>query len=220
MTDIFHEVQEDLRRERLQRLWTRYGWLIVAVAVLLVAAAGGWRGYEYWQARQAEAAGDRYQAAARLAEEGKADEAKAAFAELAANAPAGYQALARLREAAEVVKSDPAAALKLYEAVANDSAADALLRDAARVRAGYVAVDHASRDEVRKLVEALAVDNGPWRQAAREVLGLAAYKAGDLVDARRQFEALVSDPETGQGARQRADLMLSVMPAAAAAPAK
>lgn len=217
MTDIFHEVQEEIRRERLQRVWTRYGWLIVAVATLVVLGIGAWRGYEYYSAHQAQAAGDRYQAAARLAAEGKDEEARAAFAALAADGPAGYRAVARLREAALLSESDPAAAIKAYEAIANDSGVNGLLRDAARVRAAYVAVDSASRDEVRRLVEPLAVDNGGWRHAAREALGLAAYKAGDVADARRQFEALMSDDDTPQGARQRAELMLAVMPPPAAA---
>lgn len=218
MTDIFHEVQEDLRRERLQKAWERYGWLVVLIAVLLVAGVGGWRGYEYYKARQAEAAGDRYQAATRLAAEGKADEARAAFAAIVAEGPAGYRDLARVRAAAEVAETNPAEALSLLKDVADDPSADPLLRDAARARAGYVAIDVAPRDEVRRLIEPLANDASPWRHAAREILGLAAYKAEDAAEARRQFEALVADPEAPPAARQRGDLMLAVLPAPAAAP--
>ena len=57
MADIFHEVDEEVRRDRLKKLWDRYSILIIAVAVLFVAGIGAWRGYEYWQVKRAAAAG-------------------------------------------------------------------------------------------------------------------------------------------------------------------
>jgi hypothetical protein len=213
MADIFQEVQEDLRRDRLKALWDRYGTIVVVVAALIVAGVGGWRGYEYYEARSARQAGDSYQAAAALAEQGKAEEAARAFAALAGEGPAGYRAIARLREADEVAKSDKARALKLYQAIVGDGAADAILRDAARIRGAYVAVDAGSRADVRALAEPL-VANSSWTALAREALGLAAYKEGDTADARRHFEAIVSNAESPGSTRQRADLMLGVMPPA------
>lgn len=216
MADIFQEVQEDLRRDRLKAIWDRYGTAIVVVAALIVAGVGGWRAYGYYQAQAAAAAGDRYEAAAKLAEDGKSEEARKAFAAIVADGPVGYRAIARLREADEAAKSDKAAALKLYQGVADDGAADGSLRDAARVRGAYIAVDAGSRDDVRKLAEPLATPDGAWEALAREALGLAAFKAGDMADARRHFEAVVADPDAPGSTRQRADLMLAVLPPAAA----
>ncbi len=218
MADIFTEVQEDLRRERLKQLWDRYGVLLIALALLVVIGVGAWRGYEYYQAREAEQAGDRYEAASRLAQDGKSDEARAAFAALAADGPAGYAALSKLREADEVAKSDQAGALKLYEEVAN-GAGDEMLRDAARIRGAYIAADIGTLDDVRRLAERLAA-GGPWSALAREAMGLAAYKAGDNAEARRQFEAVVSQADAPASVRQRADLLLAVLPPAEAQPGK
>ena len=53
MSDIFNEVDEEVRREQLKKLWERYGNLIIAAAFLVVAGVAAWRGYEYWQARKA-----------------------------------------------------------------------------------------------------------------------------------------------------------------------
>lgn len=219
MTDIFHEIQDDLRRDRMKALWDRYGTLVVIAALLIVAGVGGWRGYAYWQASAAADAGDRYIAATRLSAEGKPEEARKAFEALAADAPEGYATLARLRAADEVAEKDKAAALKLYQAIVDDGATDDMLRQAARVRGAYTAVDAGSREDVRKLAEPLASPEGPWTVLAREALGLAAFKANDMDDARRQFEAIVSDPDAPGGSRQRADLMLSVLPPPAANPA-
>ena len=39
MSDIFHEVDEEVRREQLKKLWQKYGWLVIAACVLVVLAA-------------------------------------------------------------------------------------------------------------------------------------------------------------------------------------
>ena len=58
MSDIFSEVDEEVRREQLRKLWERYGFLLIAACVLLVAGVAGWRGYEWWEAKWAAEAGN------------------------------------------------------------------------------------------------------------------------------------------------------------------
>ena len=118
MSDIFQEVDEEVRRERLQQLWERHGNLIVALALLIVLAVGGWRGYDWWENRKAAESGAAFEAAVALAESGKQDEAQAAFSKLAKEGSSGYRILARFREAAELAKTDPAAAVKAYDSLA------------------------------------------------------------------------------------------------------
>ena len=102
VSDIFHEVDEEVRREQLKKLWDRYSIYLIALAVLIVAGIGAWRGYEYWVAKKAAAAGAAFEAAVTLSEQGKHAEAEAAFAKVAAEAPQGYRVLARFRAAAEL----------------------------------------------------------------------------------------------------------------------
>ncbi len=106
MADIFHEVDEEVRRERLQKLWERYSIHFIVLAVLVVAGVGGWRGYQWWQDKQAAAAGAKFETALALSQQGKHAEAEAAFAKIAAEAPAGYRMLARFRAAAELRESE------------------------------------------------------------------------------------------------------------------
>src|SRR4029453_5148235 len=106
VSDIFQEVDEEVRREQLKKLWERYGHYAVAAAILLVAAVGGGRGYGWWEAKKAAESGAAFEAAATLAEAGKRGEAEAAFAKVAADGTAGYRHLARMREAAELAQSE------------------------------------------------------------------------------------------------------------------
>ena len=101
VTELFDEVDEEVRREQLKKLWDRYSLYIVALALLVIACVGGWRGYQYLEAKKAAEAGDAFNKAVELSEQNKHAEAEAAFTELAAKAPSGYRMLARFRAAAE-----------------------------------------------------------------------------------------------------------------------
>ena len=102
VADIFQEVDEEVRREQLKKLWDRYGILLIAVCIAAIAAVGAWRGYEWWQGKKAAEAGAAFENAVNLAEAGKHQEADAAFAKIATDSTAGYRTLASLREAAEL----------------------------------------------------------------------------------------------------------------------
>ena len=110
MSELFDEVDEEVRRDQLKKLWDQYSIYIVAGALLIIAAVGGWRGYQYLEAKKAAEAGSAFDAAVELSEQNKHAEAEAAFNKLAATAPSGYRMLARLRAAAEVATRDPQAA--------------------------------------------------------------------------------------------------------------
>jgi len=222
MADIFHEIDEDLRRERFGRLWSRYGIYVIALAVLIVAGVAGWRGYEWWKLQQDQAAGARFEAALQLAAQGKTAEAEAAFAEIAKDGPRGYRALARFRSAAELAKTDPKAAVAAYDALATDAGIGALMQDVANIRAGFLLVDSAPLAEIEQRLKPLDTPDGAFRFSAREIIGLAQYKAGDFKAATDSFTGLLNDGQTPPGLRQRAELMRTLASAqtpAAPAPA-
>lgn len=211
MADIFHEVDEEVRREQLKKLWERHGHYLVALAVLIVLAVAGWRAYEYWQVKKAAEAGAAFEAALTLSEQGKHEEAAAAFAKIAAEGTSGYRALARLREAAELAQRDPQAAVKLYDEIAADRSAGQVLQDLAALRAGMILVDSAAYDELRRRLEPLTERDRAFRHSARELLALSAWRASDFAVAKRWFDMITTDPETPAGTRQRIDVLMALV---------
>ena len=214
MSDIFTEVDEEVRREQLKKLWERYGNYAVAAAFLVVAAVAAWRGYDYWQTRRAAEAGAAYDAAARLAEEGNHGEAEAAFAKLVTEGTAGYRLLARLREAAEISERDPKAAVAAYDLIAGETTGQPLISELAAVRAAFLLVDTAKLDEMTQRLEPLARPSGVFRHTARELLALAAWRNHDTAAMRRWSDAAKSDPEAPSGVRSRMDVLASLLPEA------
>lgn len=213
MADIFQEVDEEVRRERLQKLWQQYGNYLIAACILVVAAIGAWRAYDWWQTKQTAESGAAFESAVVLAEAGKHQEAEAAFAKLAATGNGGYPQLARLREAAELVPTDKNAAIKVYDDITADKSASQTIRDLAAVRAGLLLVDSAPYSEMRARLEPLTTADRTFRHSARELLALSAWKSGDIDAAKKWADMIITDPQSPAGTRSRAEVLSELITA-------
>jgi hypothetical protein len=213
VADIFHEVDEEVRRERLEKLWERYSIYIIGLAVLIVVGIGAWRGYEYWEAKNAATAGAAFEAALSLSEQGKHAEADAAFAKIAAEAPPGYRTLARLRAAAELAQTKPADAVKAYDAMTADASLGSTLQDLAAVRAGMLTLDSAPLSDMQRRLDAVAEPGHAFRHSARELLALSAWRNHDFTSARRYIDMIANDGETPPGTRARAEVLSALIAA-------
>jgi hypothetical protein len=211
VSDIFQEVDEEIRRERLRKIWERWGHYIVAAAVLVVIAIGGWRVWEWYDAKQAAEAGTAFESALSLSEAGKHDEAEAAFTKIAAEAPYGYRTLARLRLAAELALRDKPAAIRTYDGLANDTSLNQTFRDLATVRGALLSVDTAPFAELQARLEPLTASDRPFRHSARELIALSAWRAGDMGNARRWYETISNDTATPQSTRLRVEMLMAVI---------
>lgn len=215
MADIFNEVDEAVRRERLEKLWQRHGTSLIALVVLVIAGVGAWRGYDYWQRQEAAKAGTAFEAAMTLAEAGKHQEAADAFAKVATEGAGGYTTLARIREAAEIAPRDAKAAVAAFDAIAVDAGVGQRFQDLAALRAGFLLVDTAPLDEMRRRLEPLAGAGRTFRHSARELLALSAWRVNDSAAARRFAEEIINDGETPASIRSRIEVLMAMLPAAA-----
>lgn len=224
MSDIFREVDEDIRREQLKRLWDRFAPYILAAAVLIVVATAGYRGWVYWQETRAQSSGDRFMAAMRLSASGDSAGALAALEELSRDGSGGYPILSQFAIATQKAEAgDAAGSVAAFDAIAAGNAPEEL-RTLARLRAAMLLADTATLPDMRDRVGDLAAVGNVWRQTARELLGLVAWRTGDYVAAQTYFEDITSDQEAPQDLRQRAAVMLRLIdgklaPAPSAAPA-
>jgi hypothetical protein len=209
VSDIFNEVDEELRRERLKKLWERYGVLIIALAVLFVAAVGGWRAYQWYEAKKAAEAGAAFDAAALLSEQHQHKEAAAAFAKIAEGASA-YRVLAKLREAAVLADHDAKAAVAIYDAVASDRSLDQVQRDLAALRAAYILVDTAAYDELKNRIEPLTAADRAFRHSARALLALSAWRANNAAETRRWADMVLADPNTPTNTRNQIEILMAL----------
>lgn len=211
---FIREVDEELRSDRMKTIWRRFGKLIIALAVLIVVGTAADRGYQYWQETQASNSGDAFLAALNLAREGQQDQALEALRELEKNGYGSYSVLARMRAATVLADAgDYQAAISDFSAIGNDGGVPAAIRDAARIRAGYLLVDHGSYEDVANQVESLSGPDNAMRHSAREALGLAAWKAGEASKANEWFGMIAGDNGVPASLLQRSEIMLDLLAA-------
>ena len=103
--------------------------------------------------------------------------------------------------------------MTVYDALSNDPGVSAVMQNVARLRSALLLVDTADDAEMKKRIEPLAAPTSAFRHSARELLGLAALKAGDYNGAGRWFDMIVADPQAPQSLRERAGTMLGLVAA-------
>jgi hypothetical protein len=210
--NIFREVQEDLRREQLARLWDKYGVYVLIAAGAVILLVGAFKGYRWYENKLASESGTAFFQAAQQVEEQKYADASTALAKLAKDAPSGYRLLAKLELAAVDVKEGKTAeAVALYDEIAADGGADGILKDFARVQGAAIRVDEAEPAEMARRLDKLDADTSPWRYSARELLALSAYRSGNTAESEKLLTSILSDPFAPAEMRKRAESLMALL---------
>jgi hypothetical protein len=211
VSDIFREIDEELRRDNFFKLWQRYGKYVMAMAVVLVAATALYVGWRQYQLHQSQAEGVRFAAALDLARQGKSKEAVDAFAAMAQDASGGRAVLARLEEAAQKAKSgDRAGAIAIYESIAADGSSGQVYRDIATLLAARFQVDTDPKDAITRLAP-LTDPKNAWHPSALELTAVAQLKEGDKAAARTTYQKIADDLDAPEGSRARAAEMVAAL---------
>lgn len=216
---LLREVDDELRRDRMRKLWRQTGPWIIGAAIAIVVAVAGYEVWTWWQKSQSSQLSDQFYAATDLADGTDIDGARKALDALIAQGGNGYAALAQFREAALLSqngKTDEAVAA--YDSLAT-SLGNTHLRELALILAGNLLIDKGDVAAVQQRVEGSLTPNSPLRNAAREEMGLVQYKAGQLDDALASFQSIVDDPLSNQDVRNRVQLYVLQLLAEGARPA-
>lgn len=207
MADIFNEIDEELRQDKAQELWKRYGTYIIAGCVAVIASVAGYTWFE--QQRQAELRGfaDRYGEALVQAEGGDVAGAVSTFDALVAEAEGeGVALVARFQKAAFLANDGKnAEAADAFDAIASDASVDTLYRDLATLKS----ILHASlagedRGQLLTRIEPLTQDGQPWRFTARMIAGSLALGTGDVDRAKTFYQQVSDDDGAPSSARTQA----------------
>ncbi|MDA0338915.1 MAG: tetratricopeptide repeat protein [Proteobacteria bacterium] len=214
MSDIFREVDEDIRQEQIITFVKRYGKYVLAAVVAAVIVFVATRYFESQKQAEREAAGDRFQAALALLVDDKLAEAVSDFAivEEEAGGDDSYGLLARFRRAEALYESkDVQAAKEVYDAIVADSGVDDIYRDLARLYAANAIVDIASNEDLLERLEPLTEDGNAWRFSALELAALIHYRKGDMDSAGEMFQHVVDGAPESMPVSPRAKRMLDII---------
>ncbi len=209
---FLREIDEEVRRERLAKLWDKYGVLVLGAAAAIVVGIAGWNWYQSYQRSQAARAGAQFAEVTKLLADGKTQDATRGLEQIVSEGPDGYAQLATLRLAAQARKDGkPDQAVAHYETLSKNSSADDLLRGFAQLQIAALKLDTSDWTQTKNRLTDLVKDESHWKYAARELLGLAAFKAGKFDQARDLFTQLLASAATPTSIRQRAQLVMALL---------
>ena len=206
------EVDDELRRDRLTRFWTRWG-LVVGAAILIGLAAFG--GYLYWQHRQHQAAGvdgEQLQSAYDALAQNDTKTADAKLKTLAGSNVDAYRALAEFTQADILLQRDDLkGAAARFAAIAGDASLALPFRDLALVRQTMAEYDTMKPQAVVARLGTLAVPGNAWFGSAGEMVAVAYLRMNKRAEAGRLFGQIASDKDVPDTLRQRAVQMAGVL---------
>ena len=223
-SDTFlREVDEELRKDRFNRIVARYGWLIVAAVVLLLGAVGGAIWWQHRQQEQAAKQGETLLEALDAMESGNAAVAATETGELAGSDVEGYRVAALFaRATAEAEAGNEAAAIATLKAIADDAELAEPFRHAALVRQTALEFDRLQPQVVIRRLGPLARPGQAWFGTAGEMVGVAHLRMRRPDLAGPLFAQIGRDESVPPSIRTRAvqmagSLGINAMPEPAAA---
>lgn len=218
--EFLEEVESDIRQEKLEKLWHRYGKLIIGLAVGSLALSGGYMVWQNHQNKQSQFISEKFIGAQSLIAQGKIPEALGVVKDLSNSSHKTYSSLSKFYEAHLISKKDYKSALELYRNIANNSSVEKDLRDLAQIFSITLEIDHLKDenqaeeiDVILKNLDPLSAPEQPWRFLALELIGILSYKKNDIAKATEVFLQLAQDPQVPDGMRSRAQLMTQTLAA-------
>lgn len=211
---LMREVDEELRREQFKKLWEQYGTYIVGAALALLIGVAAYKWNESRRTAAADRAGQQFEEALNLVAGGQDADARKILQTISSGSGAAYPVLAQLALAGQAVKAgNNSEAITAYEQAAS-KASDPLIADFARLQSTALKIDSADFTEVKNRLNDLIQDKNPWRYLARELMGVAAIRGGQLDEARSLLAPMSADPRAPAAVRERAGAMMNVVVAA------
>lgn len=228
---FLREVDEELRRERLNSFFARYRWHLVAAVILFLGAIGG---FIWWQNRQQANRGLEGEAlleAIQKAEVGNRPASIAKTQEVADSGAEGYRVAASFLKASnEAEAGNAAAAAATLRAIAADEDLAEPYRQAALIRQTLLEYDRLQPQAVIQRLGPLARPGQPWFGSAGELVAIAHLRLRQNDRAGQLFARIARDETVPSSIRTRAVQMAGSLginampanpgadPAAAAAP--
>ncbi len=209
MADIFDEIDEELKKDKAQQLWARYGKFFIVAVVAVILGVGSAQGYKALKAKRAEAAANAYQFAI------GSDDVAASLTQAMASLTEGYQMLAQFRlAAAKTAEGDNDGAVADYMTLVKNKAIKPLYQQAALLLAVMNAPEGTDPKQSQEQLAVLISAPGPWQGLALEQSAALDLEKNDSDAALKKFESILGIPEISPELRQRASQMVTIIKSA------
>lgn len=203
MVDIFQEVDEALKQEKLEKFWYEYKTTIITAIIVLIASTGATSFYKSWDTSR-----NKTETAA-LMKALEAEDTSAAIEAFTQNTRTGHKVIAQLNQAAMLLKDqkiDEAAAI--YEEIARQKSSPDNLRDLASVLTVRFGKQENRIDYLKKL--ASEPEAAFYWHANLESATFYAHEKQDYAKALEHLSVFQENDAIPAGIKQQADALYAV----------
>ena len=206
MADIFDEINEELKQDRMTALWQRYGKYVIAFVIAVVAGVSLTQGYSYYtQKRDARSADLFFNA---ILSDDVSVTLEAAKEELSD----GYVLLAEFRLAAALAENDQAAeAEQHYLSIVARDDIQQIYRDIALLLSVMQAPESTQLSDLQIRLDPLISSASPLKGLALEQAAALDVRRGNKAAAIKKLNELVALTDIPASLRQRASQILTVL---------
>lgn len=211
------EVESDLRQERFEHLWKKYGKNVTIGVCLLVGLSGAFNLWQHHQSKQREIISQQFLSAQTLLFNQSSGDALAAMESIAKGAHRTYATLAKFNIATILRQPtghrDLERAESIYQEIMQDRNAEDIMRELATILLVSLRLDNQKQDDVEafkkllELITPLTKDGAMYRHLALEVRGMIELRQQDFPKATETFAKIAQDQKTPDGLRLRAQMI-------------
>ena len=209
MSDIFQEIDNELRRDRLSRFWDQNGLVIIVASVALVLVVAVSVIFSSWRASQNEASSERYEQLLERLDDSSIDEKVSALEAFIREEDRGYKVLSQMRLAALMAESgDYETAARMFEEVAANGQLPLAVRDYAILQSGAALVSVVAPADIEVRLSKILQNQHGMRGQAREILALSYLLADQPLQARDILLVHLDTTAFSQAMKLRANILL------------
>lgn len=212
MTDIFEQVEEELRSDRYKRLARTWLPVVGGILVLALIAALGWWGWQSYESSRAANASVAYERGIEALQTNDLAAAESAFAEAEREGNGAYKSMALAQRAGLALAANRVdEAIELLDQSAK-AVGDPLLSDASAFKAALLVMDtDATYEDIEGRLTPLTRQGRPMRVQALEALAMAQLQFGKSTEARATFVQLQLGQDVPDTVRQRAQAAIAMI---------
>ena len=211
MSNLFNEIDDDLRQDRLKTFWATYKNSIYAAVIVISLVLIGSEAYQYYSKSKTEKSGLILSQIIESVSDKELGLTSDYIDELLESGTSDYRTYALLLKSDNFISQNKLDDARETYIDLIKKAENSLIRDLAKLKLSYLNVDNDSFEQIQGELSSIVENDNPLSLFAYEVLAMSAYKHGLYERGVEYLNIIITNDKTTNGMFDRAQMMLKVM---------
>lgn len=209
---FIREIDEDLKNEKLKKIWDKYGLFIILSVIILVSAAVSIETFKSWNEKRNQEFSNAYAYALNLQNQGRYAEALDILSNMEKSKRGVYSDIAQIQMAnIKLEQGKTEEAIAILDNAAKNEDFNQQIREIATIKLASYKLDYAPTEELQKMLQPFVETQGTWTNVAKELLAMLAIREGDFTKSRELYQQISVAENTPEALKTRALDMLNVL---------